>query len=116
MDLLLSCLLLVFFVVVVDYTAVGSVGDGIVGLFGGLFSHPDNPPWPKGVQEDGDQRLLSLVALPRPGRHTHAAGAGNDARQAAAVEERGDALDGWFAAEIIDDVPPVPVASVRRLS
>jgi hypothetical protein len=115
MDLLLSCVLLVLFVAVVEYTAVGSVGDGIVGLFGGLFSHPDSHSWPQGVQEDDDRRLVSLAALGRLGRGSDAAPLSGRPGQPAPGDPFDDS-DGWLRAEIVDDVPPVPVAPVRRLT
>jgi hypothetical protein len=112
MDLLLSGLLLVVFVVAVEFTAVGSVGDGIVGLFGGLFAHPDTPPWPRGIQED-DQRLLNFSALRRWAEGQQ--GRRPELAILAPTDAEPDELAGvWLAAEIVDDVPPVPVSRVHR--
>ena len=115
MDLLLSCALLVFFVAVVEFTAVGSVGDGIVGLFGGLFSHPDHLAWPKGIQEDDDPPLaeIALYRLERRRRWSETTG-GASRHSTPGNEDDGSAA--WLSAEIVDDVPAVPVARVRRLS
>jgi len=116
MDLLLSCALLVFFVAVVEFTAVGSVGDGIVGLFGGLFSHPDHLAWPKGVQEDDDPPLADLIALYRLERRRRWSETTGGASRHSTPENEDDGSAAWLTAEIVDDVPAVPVARVRRLS
>ena len=114
-DLLLSCVLLVLFVLAVEITAVGSVGDGIVGLFGGLFTHPDATPWPMGVQEDDDQRLVNFAALRRwagwRDDPAHVRPMTVNAHEPWGFDELSEA---WPTAEFVDDVPAVPVSRVHR--
>jgi len=111
MELLVSALLLVVFVVGVEYTAVGAAGDGIAGLFSGMFERSDRLAWPTGVQEDDEGRRRGLTSQRRqvPPEPT----------AASLSRWQGDAettYGAWFAAEIVDeDVRPVPVQRVRRL-
>src|SRR5439155_26440910 len=62
MELLLSALLLVVFVVGVEFTAVGAAGDGIAGLFSGMFERSDRVAWPTGVQEVHEDRRRGLTS------------------------------------------------------
>ena len=112
MELLLSALLLVVFVVGVEFTAVGAAGYGIAGLFSGMFERSDRVAWPTGVQEDDEVRRRGLTSQRKqiPAEPT----------AAALSPWQGDAettYGAWFVAEIVDeDVRPVPVEPVRRLS
>jgi hypothetical protein len=112
MELLLSALLLVVFVVGVEFTAVGAAGDGIAGLFSGMFERSDRVAWPTGVQEDDAGRRLGLTSqrkqLPPESTAT---------LFSAWRGEAGTLNEAWLAEEMVDeDVRPVPVERVRRLS
>ena len=112
MDLLLSALLLVVFVVGVEFTALGAAGDGIAALFSGMFPPLDRVAWPTGVQEDDAGRRLGLASRRKQLPPEPTATPFSSWR-----EEAGSLYEAWFAAEMVDeDVRPVPVEPVRRLS
>ena len=81
-------------------------------LFSGMFERSDRVAWPTGVQEGHEDRRRGLTSQRKqiPAEPT----------AAAFSPWQGDAertYGAWFAAEIVDeDVKPVPVEPVRRLS
>ena len=84
----------------------------IAGRFSGMFERSDRVAWPTGVQEGHEDRRRGLTSQRKqiPAEPT----------AAAFSPWQGDAertYGAWFAAEIVDeDVKPVPVEPVRRLS
>jgi hypothetical protein len=117
MELLVSALLLVLFVVGVEFTALGAAGDGIAGLFSGMFDSADRRAWPMGVQEDDDRRYLGLSSQRKQLPREPTAASLSAWKESPWGEDAETIYWDWRAAEIVDeDVRPVPVEPVLRLS